>query len=370
MRTRPGAWEVHRPAVYWLAIALLPTGACAQDGPTGPVVDDLLPASPSSVGLDSARLDVLVDRIRSGVYRDIHSLLVVRHGQLVLERYFGGWPPDSIHTQQSVSKSVASALVGIGIREGVFEGVDERVLDFFPQWADSLDGDPRRARITIEDILTMRTGTDYHEGTPGSPHDQLNALRTGWDRFWLERPMVSEPGTRFQYDSGGVITLSSLFKHRTGEHVIGFAREQLMRPLGITDERWYVNQEGHPHLGGGLVMTSRDMARFGQLYLQGGRWGDRQIVPREWVERSFTRQVKFDPPRGRFVGYGYLWWILPPDPRTGGEPIYAAVGFMGQYIFVIRQHDMVVTVTAGARTGSDMNRPVDFLYSDLLPAVR
>jgi CubicO group peptidase (beta-lactamase class C family) len=354
-----------------IALALFATTACGQQDITGVTtpVDSLVPASPSSVGIDPAAVDRLVDRIRSGVYRDIHSLLVVRYGKLVVEEYFNGWPADSIHTMQSVSKSVASALVGIGIEQGVFAGVDERVLDFFPQWADSLDGDPRRGRITIEDILTMRTGTDYREGFDGSPHDQLNSLATGWDRFWLERPMVTEPGTHFQYDSGGVITLSSLFKYRTGEHVIGFSREHLMRPLGITGERWYVNQEGHPHLGGGLLMRSRDMARFGQMFLQGGLWGDRQIVPHDWVERSLSRHVTFDPPRGRFVGYGYLWWILPPDPRTGGASIYAAVGFMGQYIFVIPEHEMVVAVTAAALNGADMNRPVEFLYSDLLPGV-
>lgn len=333
-------------------------------------VDSLASATPSEVGLDGARLESLVDRIRSGQYRDIHSLLIVRYGKLALEEYFNGWRPDSIHTMQSVSKSVTSAIVGLGIERGILYGVDERVLDFFPGLADSLDGDPRRERITIEDILTMRTGTDYVEGFAGSPHDQLNHLATGWDRFWLNRPMVREPGTYWQYDSGGVITLSSLFKHRTGEHVIRFARENLMHPLGIFGERWYVNQEGHPHLGGGLLMKSRDMARFGQLYLQGGQWGDRQIVPREWVQRSLARHVTFDPPHGRFVGYGYLWWILPPDPHGSGDPIYAAVGFMGQYIFVIPEHEMVVTVTAAASSGYDMNRPVDFLYSDILPAVR
>lgn len=332
-------------------------------------VDALEVATPASVGLDAARLDVLVGRIRSGVYRDIHGLLIVRAGKLALEEYFHGWPADSIHTQQSVTKSFTSALVGIAIDRGVFEGVDERVLDFFPQWADSLDGDPRRDRITIEDILTMRTGTDYEEGYEGSPHSQLNALPTGWDRFWLERPMIAEPGTVWKYDSGGVITISSLFKARTGAHAIGFARKFLFGPLGITGDRWYVNQEGHPHMGGGLLIRPRDMARFGQLYLQGGRWGDVQVVSREWVERSWERHVTFSPPRGRFTGYGYLWWILPPDPATGGSPIYAAVGLYGQYIFVIPQHAMVVTVTAGAQTSADMNRPIDFLYDEILPAV-
>lgn len=358
-------------------LVLFATAACGK-GIANPAVPDpqefepvdaLEVATPASVGLDAARLDLLVGRIRSGVYRDIHSLLIVRAGKLALEEYFHGWPADSIHTQQSVTKSFTSALVGIAIDRGVLEGVGERVLDFFPQWADSLDGDPRRDRITIEDILTMRTGTDYEEGYDGSPHSQLNALPTGWDRFWLERPMIAEPGTVWKYDSGGVITISSLFKERTGAHAIGFAREYLFGPLGIAGDRWYVNQEGHPHMGGGLLIRPRDMARFGQLYLQGGRWGDAQVVSREWVEHSWERHVTFSPPRGRFIGYGYLWWILPPDPATGGSPIYAAVGLYGQYIFVIPRHAMVVTVTAGAQTSADMNRPIDFLYDEILPAV-
>jgi CubicO group peptidase (beta-lactamase class C family) len=197
-------------------------------------VDDLEPASPSAVGLDSARLNVLVRDLQTGRYPDIHSLLIVRHGRLAVEEYFNGATADAVHTLQSVTKSFASALIGIAIDEGVLRGVDERVVDFFPQWRDELAQDPRRAAQRIEDILTMRTGTDYEEGYPGSPHDQLNQLAT--------------------------------------------------------------------------------------------------------------------------------------DPAGGDEPIRAAVGFGGQYVFVIRDRDMVVVVTAGAETAADMNRPVDFLYSDILPA--
>jgi CubicO group peptidase (beta-lactamase class C family) len=218
----------------------------------------------------------------------------------------------------------------------------------------------------------MRSGTDYHERGPDSPHFQLNRLSRGWTEFVLSRPMVSDPGTRFQYDSGGVILMSALLKVRTGEHADAFAEKHLFRPLGIKRNYWYANTEGHPHTGGGLNLLPRDMAKFGLLYLRNGKWEDKQVVPAEWVKASTRRHVKFEtPPFGNFVGYGYLWWILPPAEKGEGHPdIYAACGFRAQYIFVVPEHDMVVVVTGGTRNSADQGKPVEFLYSHILPAVR
>jgi CubicO group peptidase (beta-lactamase class C family) len=365
--TRPSARKL--PAILLLGAAAGFAATCGEDEITAPPpVDQLLPGSLAAEGLDSTRLARLVDDIRTGRYRDIHSLLIVRRGLLVLEEYFNGAAADRLHTLQSVSKSVTSALIGIAIDEGALSSVDELVVDFFPQWRDELARHPRRARQRIEDILTMRTGTDYVEGYTGSPHDSLNRLATGWDRFWLERPMPREPGTFFQYDSGGVIALSAILRARTGMHADAFALPRLFEPLGITEMSWFRNQEGHPHTGGGLNLRSIDMAKFGQLFLQRGRWGDRQIVPASWVDESFRRHVTFNPPAGRLTGYGYLWWILP-DPHSGHDDVLGALGFLGQYIFIIPDHDMVVVVTAGARDPVDMNRPLEFLYTDIFPSI-
>jgi CubicO group peptidase (beta-lactamase class C family) len=357
-----------RLAVVVAAVAAL---GCRREA-TAPVevevVDELIAASPAEADMDGVRLGRLVDDIRTGRYRDIHSLLIVRYGRVVVQEYFNEGAADRVHTLQSVTKSVASALIGIAIEAGALSGVDERVVDFFPQWRDELVQDERRARQTVEDILTMRTGTDYVEGFTASPHDSLNALATGWDRFWLERPMPREPGTYFQYDSGGVIALSSILQARTGDHADAYAAEHLFGPLGITEASWYRNQEGHPHTGGGLFLRSIDVAKFGQLFLQRGRWGDRQIVPESWVDASFRTHVTFSPPAGRYTGYGYLWWILP-DPHSGHEPMRAARGALGQHIFVVPAHQLVVVVTAGARNGADMNRPTEFLYTDILTAM-
>jgi CubicO group peptidase (beta-lactamase class C family) len=155
-------------------------------------------------------------------------------------------------------------------------------------------------------------------------------------------------------------------------HADRYAAKHLFAPLGIQKWRWFRNSEGHPHTGGGLDLRPRDMARFGQLYLQKGSWDGRQVVPREWVEASTRRHAVFDPPRSDgVVGYGYLWWILPPDPAGAGrQDIYAAMGFRAQYIFVVPEHDMVVVVTGGTRSWAHEQKPARFLYSHILPAVR
>jgi CubicO group peptidase (beta-lactamase class C family) len=314
----------------------------------------------------------LVESIRDGQrFPDLHSLLVVKNGYLVVEEYFGGWEQQRLHVLQSVTKSFTSAVIGIAIEQGHVENVEERVIDFFPDWRDELAQDPRWAAVRLQDLLTMRSGTDYHERGQDSPHSQLNRTPRGWDRFYLDRPMVREPGTYWQYDSGGVILLSAMLKQRSGVHADDYAERFLFQPLGIDQAPWVRNRDGHPHTGGGLHLRPQDMARFGLLYLRGGRWRDRPVVPRAWVEESTRQHVDFDPPRGRTTGYGYLWWILAPDPDGNtSESIYAAMGFRAQYIFVVPEHDMVVVVTGGTTSGRDQRRPIEFLYTHILPAVR
>lgn len=328
-------------------------------------------SSPQEQGLDGQKLAALDEILRKGRrFPDLHSLLIVRYGYLVHESYYKGYDKDDLHTLQSVSKSVTSALMGIAIEEGIIRDVDEKVLEFFPHMTGLENNDARKAAMRLEDLLTMRSGNDYREDFSGSPHDQLNSMSSGWTRFILERKMLRQPGTFFQYDSGGVILMSAMLEARTGAHADVFAQEHLFEPLGITRFSWYRNNEGHPHTGGGLDLRPRDMARFGLLYLRGGRWQDRSVVPADWVARSLSQQVTFSKPRSdKTVGYGYLWWLLPPSPKDPeGRSICAAMGFRGQYIFLVPAHDLVVVTTAGAR-GRAMDNPIEFLYSHILDAV-
>jgi CubicO group peptidase (beta-lactamase class C family) len=332
-------------------------------------------STPEQQGLDSEKLAELVSLIREGKsYPRLHCLLIVRHGYLVVEEYFNGWPADRMHTLQSVSKSFTSALVGMAIAKGEFKGVDERILEFFPDLKGNANLDESKASIRLKDLLTMRSGTDYHERGWRSPHEQLNRRLWGWDAFYLDRPMLAVPGKDFRYDSGGVILLSSMLKNRTGLHADAYAERFLFGPLGIQKRSWHKNWAGHTHTGGGLYLTARDTARFGLLYLQNGRWAGEQIVPEAWVRESFRTHVEFEAkgPKGPgAIGYGYLWWVFFPDPQGNGrQEIYAALGRNAQYIFVIPEHDMVVVVNGAARTGAEQNRPIEFLYSHILPAVR
>ncbi len=329
-------------------------------------------STPEKEGLDAQKLADLTGEIRQGeLCPRLQALLIVRHGRLVVEEYFNNWQADRLHTLQSVSKSFTSALVGIAVARGEFKGVDEKVLDFFPGLTGIANRDERKASMRLEDILTMRTGVDYHESGANSPHEQLNLREKGWDKFYLDRPMLGPPGQAFNYDSGGVVLLSAMLKNRTGMHAAEYAERFLFKPLGIEKWFWRGNSEGHTHTGGGLSLTARDTARFGQLYMMNGRWEGQQVVPESWVRESLKMHVdmtvKGQPPSG----YGYLWWVLAPHWQGNGKQyVFAARGRLGQYIFVVPEYDMVVVVFGDAKTGPEAGKPMQVFYDNILPAVR
>jgi len=357
--------------VVALAVLFGIRGTCRPDSQAPPAWDWPV-STPEEQGLDAKALAETVDLIRKGeLCPRLHGLLVIRHGVLALEEYFNNWERDRLHTLQSVSKSFTSALVGIAIAREEFKGVEEKALDFFPDMKDIANMDERKASIRLEDLLTMRSGTDYHEQGPDSPHFQLNRLERGWDKFYLDRPMLRPPGTVFLYDSGGVILLSAMLKNRTGLHAAKYAEEHLFKPLGIENYFWHENLEGHSHAGGGLNLTARDTAKLGQLYLNNGRWGDAQVVPADWVRESCRTHVDLTSPGQPPGGYGYLWWIGAPDPRGNGrQSVTIARGRYGQLIFVVPEHDMVVVMISIAQEGGNPGNLMSLFYDRILTAVR
>ncbi|RPI76640.1 MAG: class C beta-lactamase-related serine hydrolase, partial [Desulfobacteraceae bacterium] len=190
-----------------------------------------LPVStPIQEKIDENALTTLVQSIKTDKANQyIDSLLIVRNGLMVTEEYFNYYRRDSQHTIQSVTKSFTSALIGMAIEQGVIQNVDQKILSFFPDISSIDNMDSRKKAIKLKDLLTMRSGTDYFEGEPGgeSPHNDLNRLMKGWDVFYLNRPMISNPGERFQYDSGGVVLMSSILKNQSGMHADAFAAEYL-----------------------------------------------------------------------------------------------------------------------------------------------
>lgn len=352
-------------AVVWCSSGAVRAQSPADYFPT----DNWRTSSPQDQGLDKKRLKKLVKRIRRNSISGIDSLLIVRNGYLVSESYFNGWGRDDLHTLQSDTKSITSLLVGIARQQGLISSIDQKVLEFFPEYHKIKKLDERKAEMSLRDLLTMRTGFNWSEDPyEGSPLFQLNNCRCDWLKFTLDWEMREQPGTRFEYKSGGVILLGGLIRNVSGMPTDTFAQRYLFDPLGITRARWYYGlPDNLPHTGGGLNLRPLDMAKIGYMVLRRGRWEGQQVIAEDWLAESFEHAVRF--PRtfaGRPVDYGYLWWLLRLEGQTGDGPhadIYTAAGAQGQWIFIIPKYDMVVVSTGST---PQFDKAVDFLYSDIL----
>lgn len=288
-------------------------------------------STPEEQGMDSQTLTQMLRKVQEQ-HLEFHSLLIVRNGHLVSETYFGGYQQDTRHELYSCTKSFVSTLIGISIDKGYIDRMDHRVLDFFPERTfANLNG--QKESMTLEDLLTMRSGLDWQEGDPvyGAMYRSPD-----WVQFVLDEPMAQPPGSQFNYCSGCSHMLSAVLQQTTGMNPRDFAEQYLFKPLGISNVRWDSDAAGIPIGGWGLQMTPRDMAKLGYLYLEGGKWGGQQIVSAQWVESSTRKHTDTD----GALGYGYQWWT---HPSLAG---YTALGRYGQTIFVIPEAELVIVTTA------------------------
>ena len=270
----------------------------------------------------------------------LHSLIVSRRGEMILERYYNGARATRAANIKSVSKSIVSALVGIAIQRRLIPGVDAPIVTWFPEL--KTDRDRAKQAITIEDLLTMRSGL---EST--SNRNYGSWVRSGnWVQHALRRPLLAPPGTAMQYSTGNSHLLSAILGAATRSSTWRFANDALGKPLGFALARWPQDPQGVYFGGNDMLMTPRQMLAFGELYLNRGRVGAAQIVPQSWVEQSFV-------PRGRSPisgnEYGYGWWIRD----VGGQRAYYAWGFGGQYVFVVPTLDLVVVTTSASTVAED-----------------
>jgi CubicO group peptidase (beta-lactamase class C family) len=287
-------------------------------------------STPEQQGMDAQPLAQMVEAIKKQGL-NVDSVLVIRHGTIVSENYFTNGQDDP-HVLYSCTKSFVSALVGIAIAQGAIKGVDQPVLSFFPGRTFAQD-DARKQAMTLDNLLTMTSGLDWTEGDPAI----FQLMRsTDWIQFMLDKPIVAEPGQRFNYCTGCSFILSAIVQGTTGTTTLDFAKTNLFEPLGIVNPRWETGSGGIVNGGWGLWLTSRDMAKLGYLYLNGGVWDGRQVVPAEWVKTSVQKHVT----TGERLDYGYQWWVYP------ALDAYTARGRGGQLIFVVPRLDMVVVFTA------------------------
>jgi CubicO group peptidase (beta-lactamase class C family) len=328
-----------------------------------------LTSTPEEQGMDSGKLADLFDRIESRKL-NLHSLLVVRNGYLVTEAYYFPYGPETLQSLYSCTKSVVSALVGIAIDKGFIRGVDQPLLSFFPDRTVA-HADPRKQAITLENVLTMSSGLDWPEWGDSitSPTNiNMQMLRSpDAVQFVLDRPMQAEPGTVFNYNTGGSNLLSAILERTTGTSTLEFARTRLFDPLGISDVFWSRTRSGTYRGGDGLMLTARDLAKFGYLYLNRGFWDGDPIVPAAWVDASTKDHISTG--KQAFAGYqyGYQWWL----GWIQSPGFYAASGYGGQFIFVVPEKNLVVVFTGELpNTGYDDQFPKALAETYILSAVR
>lgn len=285
-------------------------------------------------GMDGERLDEMFAFIDEGGW-DLDGVLIIRNGYIVAEEYNPPYSPDQPHVLYSVTKSFVATLVGIAVKDGYIESVDQKVIAFFPD-KEFQNLDARKANMRLEDLLTMQPGLAWVEGWPAyqgvsSSQDAIS--------YVMNLEMAVDPGTKFNYCSGCSHILAGIVQGTTGMNLQDYAQQKLFAPLGISNLTWETDKNGIPIGGWGLEITPRDMAKLGYLYLKNGHWEDQQVVSETWISDSIAAGREVDP----FVDYGYQWWIYPE------LNIYAAQGLYGQKIYVIPDHDLVVVITADLR---------------------
>jgi CubicO group peptidase (beta-lactamase class C family) len=320
-------------------------------------------AAPDQQGMDPAVVGELDAKVPDR-YPQVRSLLVVRHGYLVYERYWQGVAPSDGHDVRSVTKSVVSALVGIALRDRHLQGLDQTVGELLAEHLPAT-ADPRLRQVTLKQLLTMTSGLAGDDSSLGGDDQLFDRLfqSRDWVRHILSRRLVSKPGAEFAYSSAGSHLLSAIVADASGQSTLGFARTQLFGPLGIAADHaleptirhwpptqaelaafgqapvaWPRDPQGY-HFGGAfLKLPARDLAKFGFLYLNGGRWDRTQVVPAEYVAASTRPQS--EPSRGP-GDYGYQWWVT----NETGHDSFRAMGFGGQLIQVVPELDLVVVIT-------------------------
>jgi len=363
----------------WFICAALSAVSCGALAETT-TSDDWQITQPTAVSFSAEPLWAIHQDIQNGRYGYIDAFLVARHGKLVFEQYYEHdypsiyrqeastpgalvvndpsgpynyfnpwWHPyyrnTALHSMQSVTKSVVSALVGIAISRGEFPDLDTPVLEFFDEAA-VLNIDQRKRAITLRDLLTMSDGLLWDEKLPYNDPDNSFAVMTkahDWVKYTLDLPMGNEPGSGFNYNSGATLILGHIFRLATGIDIEEYAVDHLFTPLGINDYYWDRTPYGLTDTQEGLYISARSLAKIAQLFLQKGRWEGEQVIPATWVEESIAPRYLTGATGDE--AYGYLWWSQPYTFEETTLRAYFGKGFGGQRPIFLPELDLVIVLT-------------------------
>lgn len=327
--------------------------------------------------LDPALLTALGGKILDNSFQRITSVLVMVDGRLVYEEYWNGAGRETLHDVRSASKTVTGMLVGQAIARGKISGVGAKVFDFFPERRAAIENpDPRKLQVTVEDLLTMSSLLECDDDNQfSSGNEERMYVTEDWLGFfldlpikgfapWVTKPKDSPYGRSFSYCTAGVFALGAVVERAAGKPVPDFAREALFAPLGIEKVEWQLSPLGQAQTGGGTRFRSLDLAKLGQLFLDGGRWQGRQVIPEAWVAASIAAHVQAT---GTDT-YGYLWWRRD---FVSGDRTFPAVymsGNGGNKVVVVPSAKLVAVITSSNYNTRGMHQQTDKLLTDYILA--
>jgi len=322
--------------------------------------------------IDSVLLKKAADEIRNGKYGEVHSMIIFKDNKIVFEEYFPGhqykwdgpnhhgewisWDKSMRHGVKSVSKSITSVCIGIAIDKGFIKSVDQSVFDFLPEHQHLKTGG--KEKITIEHLLTMTAGLDWAEWNTSLSSEKNDIVGIWFQEkdplsFILEKPLIKEPGTTFNYSGGNTILLGEIIRNATKMDLEQFSNEYLFKPLGIDSSEWGLRyKNGVIEAGGGLEITPRNLMKIGTLCLNKGTFNGQQIISEKWIAKCNTQFSNnnniFIP--GHFSGghgYAYSWWLKTLNKSGKEINMYHATGWGGQELIIIPELNAVVVFTGG-----------------------
>lgn len=319
---------------------------------------------------DEEKIRELKRKIAGNFYKEVRSVVVVKDGKLLIEEYFNGATRDALHDTRSVGKSFASAMMGIAINDGHVKSEEQTLKDFY-DLRNFANHSPKKEGVSVKSLLTMSSGFDADDNDENSPGNEENMYPTAdWVKFALDLPMDDKRGVgeRWSYFTAGVVVLGDIINKSVPEGLERYADRKLFRPLGISKYEWQYTPLKVPSTAGGLRMSALDFAKFGQLYKNGGEWNGKQVIPRRWVEKSLTRQIKL--PSGDDEFYGYLFWNRTYNVEGKKYEVFYATGNGGNKIFIFRDRPLVVVITAAAYNKWYQHPQADSMMERyILPAV-
>ena len=319
---------------------------------------------------NSGPIKELNRKIVEKVYKDLTSVVVIKNGKVLIEEYFNGADRSTLHNTRSAGKSFASTMMGIAIGDGYIKSENQTIKDFYDLHSFA-NYSPKKETVTLKSLLTMSSGFDANDDDQNSPGNEEKMYPTeNWVKFALDVPMDDKTavGEKWRYFTAGVVLLGDVIHKSVPGGLERYADQKLFQPLGIKRYEWQHTPQNVANTAGGLQMSSLDFAKFGQLYKDGGRWNGKQIVPAEWINKTFTKYLRV--PYGPTLNYGYLFWNITYKVGDKQYEAFFATGNGGNKIFVFKDQPLVIVITGTAFGKWYMHRQVDdMMERHILPAV-